>query len=286
MDPSVIFNGIFIGAVFAVATIGLSFFYTTTGVFNFAHGALLMIGGYLTYTALVHLHLPLLPAALLSIVVVGLLMTLFYRYAILPIRTQHITSIIVTLALLLMLERLITVLYGPWGLPFPTFLRGAVFLAGIEVPLQKVWVAVSSLVAIFLLWVLISRTWIGLGIRATIDNEVVAESLGIDAGKMHLVSVFLSSAITAFGGINIASTLFLSPVLMSQMNVVAITVSILAGLGSIWGVVPAAFILGFADAIGANLFGGWFRFISMTTVVILTLIVRPRGIFGQKERVV
>ena len=286
MDLSVVFNGVFIGAVFAVATIGLSFFYTTTGVFNFAHGALLMVGGYLTYTALVQLHLPLVISALLSIILVGLLMTLFYRYAIHPIRAQHITSIIVTLALLLMLERLITVLYGPWGLPFPTFLRGSIFFAGIEIPLQKVWVAISSVLAILLLWILISRTWMGLGIRATIDNETVAESLGIDTSKMHLVSVFLSSAITAFGGINIASTLFLSPVLMSQMNVVAITVSILAGLGSIWGVVPAAFILGFADAFGANLFGGWFRFISMTVIVILTLIIRPRGIFGEKERVV
>ncbi len=286
MDLSILFDGIFIGSVFAVATIGLSFFYTTTGVFNFAHGALLMIGGYLTYTGLVHLHLPLIPSALFSIISVGLLMTIFYRYALLPIRTQHISSIIVSLALLLMLERLITVLYGPWGLPFPTFIRGTVPLGGVELSLQKIYVTFSSLLAIFFLWVFISKTWIGLGIRATIDNETVAASLGIDASRMHLVSVFISSAITAFGGINIASTLFLSPVLMSQMNVVAITVSILAGLGSIWGVIPAAFILGFADAIGANLFGGWFRFISMTIVVILVLIIRPRGIFGQKERIV
>jgi branched-chain amino acid transport system permease protein len=286
MDLSLVFDAFFIGAVFAVATIGLSFFYTTTGVFNFAHGALLMIGGYLTYTALTLLNLPLIPSAIFSIVLVGLLMTIFYKYALLPIREQHISSIIVTLALLLMLERLITVLYGPWGLPFPTFIKGVFLVAGAEIRLQKLFVAISSLVAIFLLWLFISRTWIGLGIRATIDNEVVAASLGMDASKMHLISVFISSAITAFGGINIASTLFLSPILMSQMNVVAITVSILAGLGSIWGVIPAAFILGFADAFGASLLGGWFRFISMTVVVILVLVLRPRGIFGQKERIV
>jgi branched-chain amino acid transport system permease protein len=286
MDLSLVFDAFFIGAVFAVATIGLSFFYTTTGVFNFAHGALLMIGGYLTYTALTSLNLPLIPSAVFSIVLVGLLMTIFYKYALLPIREQHISSIIVTLALLLMLERLITVLYGPWGLPFPTFIKGVFLVAGAEIRLQKLFVAISSLIAIFLLWLFISRTWIGLGIRATIDNEVVAASLGMDAGKMHLISVFISSAITAFGGINIASTLFLSPILMSQMNVVAITVSILAGLGSIWGVIPAAFILGFADAFGASLLGGWFRFISMTVMVILVLVLRPRGIFGQKERIV
>jgi|GEM_PF-2122580 branched-chain amino acid transport system permease protein len=286
MDISLIFDGIFIGAVFAIATIGLSFFYTTTGVFNFAHGALLMIGGYLAYTGLTQLNLPLIPSILFSIVSVGFLMTIFYKYALLPIRHQHISAIIITLALLLMLERLITMLYGPWGLPFPTFIRGVITISGVEMSFQKLYVAISSLIAISLLWVLISKTWVGLGIRATIDNESVAASLGIDANRMHLIGVFLSSAITAFGGINIASTLFLSPILMSQMNVVAITVSILAGLGSIWGVIPAAFILGFADVIGANLLGGWFRFVCMTVAVILVLILRPRGLFGQKERVV
>ena len=286
MNPSIFFDGIFIGSIFAVATIGLSFFYTTTGVFNFAHGALLMLGGYLTYTALTHLNLPLPLAAVLSVLIVATFMTVFYYFSLLPIRRQHITSIIITLALLLMLERLITVLYGPWGLPFPTFFPGVVTVFGVELSLQKIYVTISNFVVIFIFWLLISKTWLGLGIRATIDNEDVAEALGIDASRMHLTSVFLSSAITAFGGINIAATLFLSPILMSQMNVVAITVSILAGLGSVWGVIPAAFILGFADVIGASLFGGWFRFVSMTLVVILVLILRPRGIFGQMERVV
>ncbi len=286
MNPSIFFDGIFIGSIFAVATIGLSFFYTTTGVFNFAHGALLMLGGYLTYTALTYLKLPLVFAAIFSILLVASFMTAFYYLSLLPIRRQHITSIIITLALLLMLERLITVLYGPWGLPFPTFFPGVVKLAGVEVSMQKIYVTVSNFLVIFIFWLLISKTWIGLGIRATIDNEDVAEALGINASRMHLLSVFISSAITAFGGINIAATLFLSPILMSQMNVVAITVSILAGLGSVWGVIPAAFILGFADVIGATIFGGWFRFVSMTLVVILVLIVRPRGIFGQMERIV
>jgi branched-chain amino acid transport system permease protein len=185
-----------------------------------------------------------------------------------------------------MLERLIVVLYGPWGLPFPTFFPGVVIVSGTEISIQKMFVSISSLIAIALMWVLISKTWIGLGIRATIDNEHIAASLGINAGRMHLFSVFISSAITAFGGINIASTLFLSPILMSQMNMIAITVSILAGLGSIWGVIPAAFILGIADTIGASYLGGWFRFVSMTVVVILVLVIRPRGLFGQKERVI
>ena len=286
MDLSLVFNGIFLGAVFAVATIGLSFFYTSTGVFNFAHGALLMLGGYLTYTFLTTAGLSLIPAAILSVLGVGAIMTIFYRYALLPIKEQHITAIIITLAFLLMLERLITVLYGPWGLPFPTFFPGVVIIKGVEVSYQKIYVAISSLIAIAILWLLITKTWIGLGIRATIDNEHIASSLGINGSRMHLLSVFLSSVITAFGGINISSTLFLSPVLMSQMNMIALTVSILAGLGSIWGVIPAAFILGFADSFGASYFGGWFRFVSMTVVVILVLIIRPRGLFGEKERIV
>ncbi len=286
MDLSLIVDGVFLGAVFAVATIGLSFFYASTGVFNFAHGAFLMLGGYLTYSFLSGIGLPLIPAAILGVIGVGVIMTVFYRYALLPIKDQHITAIIITLAFLLMLDRLISVLYGPWGLPFPTFFPGVMKIAGVEVSYQKIYVAVSSLIAIGILWVLISKTWIGLGIRATIDNEHIASSLGINGKRMHLLSVFLSSVITAFGGINISSTLFLSPVLMSQMNVIAFTVSILAGLGSIWGVIPAGFILGFADSFGASYFGGWFRFVSMTVAVILVMIVRPRGLFGEKERII
>ncbi len=281
----IIIDGILLGALFAASTIGLSMFYAVTGIFNLAHGALLILGGYLVYTALSVLGMPLPAAIVFSILVLGLGTMLFYKYMLHPIRTHHVTCIIITLALLLVLERLTIVLYGPWGLPFPTFIPETAVIGGVEVSLQKIAVTALSLAAIAALWLIMNKTWLGLAMRATIDNMNAATAAGINTEKIIMLSVFISAAITAIGGISIASTLFLSPILMSQMNMVAIAVAILAGLGSLWGIVPAAFILGFSDVVGAIYLGGWYRFVNLAIVIIIVLLVRPQGFFGAKERI-
>ncbi len=286
MVLNILIDGLMLGALFAIASIGLSMFYSSTGIFNLAHGALLMLGGYLVYTGLATLSLPLPLAVVFSILVLSLGSMLFYKYFLHPIRQHHLTSVLITLALLLVLERLTIVLYGPWGLPFPTVFQGVVKLAGVEVSMQKIAVTILSLSSIAFLWIIMNRTWVGLAIRATIDNIEASAASGINSERIILLSVFLASAVTAIGGISIASTLFLSPILMSQMNMVAIAVALLAGLGSLWGVIPAAFILGFSDVIGAIYFGGWYRFVNLALVIIIVLLVKPEGIFGEKERIV
>ena len=285
MVLNIVVDSLLLGALFAVASIGLSMFYSSTGIFNLAHGALLILGGYLVYTGLAVLALPLTLAAVFSVVLLSLTSTLFYKYFLHPIRHHHITSVLITLALLLVLERLTIVIYGPWGLPFPTIFPGVLELAGVEVSMQKIAVTIISLASIAFLWLLMNKTWIGLAIRATIDNIDASAASGINSERVIMLSVFISSAITAIGGISIASTLFLSPILMSQMNMVAIAVAILAGLGSLWGVIPAAFILGFSDVIGALQFGGWYRFVNLALVIIIVLLIRPEGLFGERERI-
>ncbi|HID04313.1 MAG TPA: branched-chain amino acid ABC transporter permease [Aigarchaeota archaeon] len=285
MVLNIIVDGLMLGALFAVASIGLSMFYSSTGIFNLAHGALLILGGYLVYTGLATLSLPLPLAVVFSVLTLSIFSMLFYRYFLHPIRHHHLTSVLITLALLLVLERLTIVLYGPWGLPFPTVFPGVAELAGVEVSMQKIAVTILSLAFIAFLWFVMNKTWVGLAIRATIDNIEASAASGINSDRIILFSVFLASAVTAVGGVSIASTLFLSPILMSQMNMVAIAVAILAGLGSLWGVIPAAFILGFSDVIGALYFGGWYRFVNLALVIIIVLLVRPEGIFGERERI-
>ncbi|MEM1945647.1 MAG: branched-chain amino acid ABC transporter permease [Candidatus Caldarchaeum sp.] len=279
-------DSLLLGSIFAAAGISLSLYYSATGIFNFSHGALIMLGGYLTYSAFTQLGLPLPLAVLVSVVVLGVGNTLFYRCLLHPIRHHHIPSTILTLALLLVLERLASVIYGPWGLPFPTFLPGTIEAGGIPISIQKIGVSVMTLSAIGLLWVVMNKTWTGLGVRATIDNMAAAASSGINPELMMMLGVFLSSVVTALTGVSIASTLFLSPILMSQMNMVAIAVSILAGLGSLWGILPSAFILALSDVFGATYVGGWFRFVNLAVAIIIVLLLRPQGIFGVKERVV
>ena len=163
MVAEIIIDGLMLGALFAIASIGLSMFYSTTGIFNLAHGALLILGGYLVYTALSLLSLPLPLAVIFSIVTLSLGSVLFYRYFLHPIRHHHLISVLITLALLLVLERLTIVIYGPWGLPFPTIFPGVVSIAGVEVSVQKIAVTVISLSAIMILWIIILSRQIHLG---------------------------------------------------------------------------------------------------------------------------
>ncbi|MEM2064659.1 MAG: branched-chain amino acid ABC transporter permease [Candidatus Caldarchaeum sp.] len=278
-------DSLLLGSIFAAAGISLSLYYMSTGIFNFAHGALLMLGGYLTYTTLAYLGLPLAASVIVSVAVLSVCNTLFYRYFLHPIRHHHIPSTLSTLALLIVLERLTVVVYGPWGLPFPTFLPGTVEVGALSVSFQKIGVAMLTLSAIAVLWLLMNRTWVGLGLRATIDNIEAAAASGMNPERMIMLGVFFSSVVTILTGVSIASTLFLSPILMSQMNMVAIAVSLLAGLGSLWGIVPAAFILALSDVFGAVYIGGWFRFVNLAVAIIIVLLLRPQGIFGARERV-
>lgn len=284
MVMPLVIDSLLLGSLFAIASIGLALMYNTTKVFNLAHGALLILGGYVTFTGLNTLGLPLIAAAPFSVAIVSVFMTSFYKSLLHPIREYHVTVILITLALLLVLERSLIVLYGPWGLPFPTIFPGTIKAFGALVSLQKIMVAFLVFIALALFWLFLNKTWTGLAIRATIDNEVSASAAGIPTHRILLLSVSLASALTATGGIAIAATLFLSPILMSEMLTVAIAVTLLGGLGSLWGVIPAAIILGFADVFGATYLGGWFRFISLTVIIILVMAVRPQGLFGIKER--
>jgi branched-chain amino acid transport system permease protein len=166
----------------------------------------------------------------------------------------------------------------------PTFLSGSIIVSGIPVDLHRILVVAIGIAVVALLWLFTHYTRIGLALRGMAQDERAALMLGIDSDRMALLAMAFGSALAG-----LAAVLLLplgNIVVESGYNVLilAIAVCIVGGLGSWMGAVLAAFIIGFAQILTVVYLGSHFRMVVALLAIILTLILRPSGLFGhQKE---
>ncbi len=277
-------NGLANGAILALAALGFVIIFKATGVINFAQGQFLLIGAYVIYAGVVTFGLPWPIAVLASLAVAGGLGLLVERLVLRPmVGERPIAVIMVTIGLGAFLQAAVQIIWGTRPRPFPAFIpRGTVELAGATVPVDRL-VAVgvaAAVLALFSWFFRFSRT--GIAMRAVADDQQAALTMGISVRRVFAVSWALAAISAAIGGALVANIVGISGVLVLY-GLAVFPVVILGGLDSIPGTAAGGMIIGLLITFTAGTIGMGLQAVIPFVAIVLMLMVKPYGLFGQVE---
>lgn len=280
----VLFDGFAFGMLLFVLSVGLS---VTLGLMNFinlAHGAFGMLGGYVAVTVMRHLGLPFLlalPAAFLAAAAVSVIFerTLFRRLY----RAGELNQVLFTIGLVFVAAAAATYLFGTAQQPIilPGWLRGSVEIAGLRFGVYRIFLIVISLAIVAALVFSVERTRLGARIRAAVDNQRVAQGLGLDVERVFAITFALGSGLAGLGGALAIEIVGLDPAFGFHFLVYVLIVVSVGGLGSITGSFVGAALLGIGDVAGKYFVPEIGSFLIYLLLVAI-LLVRPMGLFGRR----
>ncbi|PKN25062.1 MAG: branched-chain amino acid ABC transporter permease [Deltaproteobacteria bacterium HGW-Deltaproteobacteria-21] len=279
-------TGLAQGMVYALIAIGFVIILKCSEVFNIAQGHFVLIGGYLGYTFLVPLGLPIWATLLLSIAVAVIMGLLIERLMLRPLVGQPVLAVVMmTIALSTVLGGLATLLWGAEYKAYHGMLPTLnLKLGSISVPSESLIGLIVSIICMAALMLLFRYTKIGLAMRATAEDLQVVQSVGIKATTVYAVSWVIASVVGVIGGILLGGVSGANMEL-AGIGLKAFAVVLLGGVNSLGGAILAGIILGMLENVAAGyldplLPGGGLSQVFPFIVMIIVLIFRPHGLFG------
>ena len=275
--------GATISGIWALIASGFTLIFGVSRILNFTHGAFFILGAYFGIILIYSFGLGPYISTLIGMSMVGLLAMVAYKGIMAPVRHHAVMVIIVTLALALVLEQFVLIVFGEHGISFPSMVIGISYIAGVPVPNIRLFVLVIAIIALALLGFFINKTRLGKEITAASQDMESAMLVGLNIDKLFMITMFISAILAALGGSLFAQIYAINPFLTVKALIFAFAIVILGGLGSVKGSVVAAFIVGYILTIVITLFGArWAELVAML-IIIAILVIRPTGLFGVKE---
>lgn len=278
-----LFNGLVLGAFYAIVAIGLSLIMNLTGTINMAHGSFMTLAGYLAFTMVsrgTSFWFALLAAPLIA-VLVGIVVE---RTLVRPLyRREPFYSLLMTFGLSLIAEEVYRLIWGANGVPFspPAALAGAVSLGFMSFPMFRIFIAVVLIVAIVTLALFLTRTRLGLRLRAAVQDTEMIAALGTNTQLLAMTNFSLGIFLAGIAGVLAAGMLGLSPTSGNALLMPAFVTVIIGGMGSLFGSVVGGLLIGMAISL-TTLFIPAASEVSMYVLMAAVLLVRPRGLFGEE----
>jgi branched-chain amino acid transport system permease protein len=282
MLVSILINGLVSGGVYAILAIGFSLIFGVAKILNMAHTAFYMVACFLILgiTRLFGISLPL--AAVIAILFTGLLGMVIYRLCFDRVKVHETAVMIISVAVAMLIEEIFLLSFGAQFQRVPPFVPGYFEISGVRVLNQHFFTAGASIVTLVGVWLLLSKTKLGMAIRAVDQDHEIANVMGIDVTKTSTQVMGISVVLAGIAGAVIAPTIMISPLMWTNPLVVVLSAVVLGGLGSIKGSAIAAFILGYAETFVVFLVpdGSFLRGAVSLTAMVLVLLIRPEGLFG------
>lgn len=276
------------GAIYALVALGFVLIFKSSDVINFAQGELLLIGAYITYFFIVQVGLPWPVGVLLALGVALLIGPLLERTILRPLIGQPIISVImVTVGLSSIIRALVNAIWTTSPRNFPAILPHAdLVIAGVKLSSERVWAIGLAFLLLAIFTLFFRRSTEGLAMRAVADDQQAALSMGISVPRIFALAWSIAAVTAAIGGILLANIVGLGGNIVG-VGLRVFPAVILGGLDSIPGAVVGGLIIGLLEAWTGGYIGRGLNQIIPFLVLILILMVRPYGLFGQKmiERV-
>lgn len=268
----------------ALYAIGFALVYGVSRLPNFAHGALYVISGFITWAFLNVLKCHYALSIVLTLMATAVIGSLIYRFVLIRVRGMEISEIIASYAIGL------AILEGfRWGgfkgltYTLPSFIEGSIEIAGVSVDYQRLLVVVIGVAVVGMLWLFTRYTRIGLAMRGMAQDERAALMLGIDSDMIALLAMGFGSMLAALAAVLLLPLGNIVVEAGYNILILAIAVCIVGGLGSWMGAVVAAFLIGFAQILTVVYLGPHYQMVVAILAIILTLILKPSGLFGQQK---
>ncbi|HTE81202.1 MAG TPA: branched-chain amino acid ABC transporter permease [Reyranella sp.] len=283
-------SGVMIGVLYALMALGITFIYSIMRMINWAMGEFYMIGSYLQYMLVAFLLGPDLWWIAVLVSAAGVfVMGLFVQWSLLkpifkkPPEARDDYATVVTLALLLMLRSLATGIAGPNqftpGSNLPIVMVGPMPLAG-----ARVAAFLFALMALGVFWAVLRYTWYGLALRATSQSRVGVQTAGIDVLRVDRVAFGIGVALAGLAGALLAPVFLVFPTNGLITTVKGFEIVVIGGLGSIPGALIAGVMLGLIESFGAAFVDSAYQNIYGFGLVLLILVLKPNGLFGERGR--
>jgi branched-chain amino acid transport system permease protein len=286
-------NGLIIGVFYALMAIGLSLIFGILKIVNFAHGEFYMLGAYAyTLTALKldippWLALPIAFAvgALVGLAVERLLMRPLYAgYASWGLMRDEY-AVIVTFGLSLLLINVVDKVIGPYGFRGPALIDvSRIYLGPVVISGHRLFAALAAMAVIVTTMLVIRYSYWGRQIQAVSQNRLGASLAGIDPTKVSAIVFALSGALAAMAGALLANIFNPTPDVGAFPGVKSYVIVVIGGMGSIPGAIVASLLLGVIESFGSVYVSYQYRDTYGLIILILVLLLRPQGLFGQRSR--
>ncbi|MDP2640668.1 MAG: branched-chain amino acid ABC transporter permease [Betaproteobacteria bacterium] len=277
-----ILNGLLVGAYYIVLSLGLSLIFSLGGVVNLAHGAFYALGAYFAYE--VERRLGFAGAIVLSPIGVALVGVVIERLFLRRLYHEDpMLSLLFTFGLAMTAEQSLRLIWGTSGLPFaiPAALKGQLLLGDFIYSYYRLTVLVIAAASILGCWLLLNKTAFGMIVRAGTRDPEMVRAMGISL-RPALAAVFaLGVALAGLAGVMSAPLAGIQPAMGTDILVASFVVVVIGGLGSFWGVVYAGLLVGVVRGITVVFYPPAAE-ASMYVLMALILLLRPRGLMGEK----
>lgn len=282
-------NAIQIGAVYVLFSLGLTLIFGVMRIINFAHGEFfsftaLLISvqvGWFAQTLNLPIVLQYLLAFVASLLVLLVLATVIFRFGFSRFLGDETSGFIVSLGLVLMLQGMMQGVFGGYPRSVPPLIEGSIIVFGGAISLQKLIVCGFALITTVILLLIVTRTKLGVALRAVALDREAAALQGIPYQRIALYGFLMGSALAALAGGFIAPLAVILPSMGSEFLIKGFMIVIIGGLGSISGAIIASFLIATVESVGSFYFDLPTATIAMFMVVVIVLIFRPQGLLSR-----
>jgi branched-chain amino acid transport system permease protein len=287
---SVLVYGAINSITFALIAIGFSLVYGVSRVPNFAHGAIYVLVGFVTWTLVNDLNLNYGLSIIISLAIASLIGLAIYKFVLIRLRGMPTSEIIASFAVsLIILEGLrLQGIGGFKGFIGPNyvlkpFFEGKIEISGVFVDYQRLIVVATGVALAILLWLFTHYTKMGLSLRAIAQDEQAALMLGINSDRAGMTSMAIGSALAGLAAVIILPLGNITAEAGYHVLIYALAVCIIGGLGSWAGTILASFLVGFAMKFSTFMFGAVWESVVLIGTIILVLLIRPSGLLGKQK---
>jgi branched-chain amino acid transport system permease protein len=278
-----VLNSVQYGLLLFLVASGLTLIFGVMGIINLAHGSFYMIGAYMAFTLssltgnlFVAIVLGVVLSAIIGIALEALLFSRLYR-------REHLEQVLLTFGLILIFEELRSLIVGDdvHSVAVPNFLNHSIPLTeNLSYPVYRLLISAVCLCVAGAMYLLIHRTRLGMMIRAGNSNREMAQALGVNINLVYRLVFALGFALAAFAGMLAAPVSSVYPGMGNQVLIISFVVVVIGGIGSVWGALVGALLIGFADTFGKVLFPDYAG-IAVYLLMAVILLWRPEGLFKQ-----
>ncbi len=269
-------------AIYAMLAVGFTLIFGVARILNLAHGSFYALGAYGAYVLTTIFKVPLLVAAPLVVIGVALFGMVVERVLIRPMRTSQLAVLMISLAVALVVEQALFLVFGSEYRNVPSFSDQKYVIGGVDVAGQRLLTLLVAVVSIGCLYLFIQKTRLGSAILAISQDPEAAQYMGIPSDRIFGVVMALSAGLAALAGIMAGPFLSVQPSMHLLPIVKAFAIVVVGGLGSIPGSIVAALMLGYAETLVAyGISTSWTEIVSVAATLLM-LVLRPAGFFGKR----
>ncbi len=277
------------GMIYALMGVGLTLIYGVMKIFNLSHGEFYMLGGYLVYVFSMLFELPMIISLILSAIIVFISSSiiekiLIHEVSIIKGKSDSENAIIVTLGLSMILVHSSLLIFGPLPLSTPDYMSGIYSIGDLSISGNRLFAFGITILMFIALFLFLKKTWTGRALQAVAQSKVGASVVGIDISKFNNLAFAISSMLAAISGALLAPIFYLTPTSGGLPLTKGWIIIILGGMGSVTGSLFGGLILGIVEVLGVLFLGPEYRNVTGFIALVIILVVKPSGIFGEKVR--